>query len=129
MGKASALLSFLYLFPSEHSFFAPILAILCGPPALLHKYFLLGWELHVYKLQTWAFKPETVRLRFLLDLLFHEQCVPMLLEWMSSFTPVQTQTAMCCFLVRRARGFFPQLLFNSLGQVFLFLVAVLFYCS
>lgn len=29
----------------------------------------------------------------------------------------------------KGKGFFPQLLFNSLGWVFLFLVAVLLHCS
>lgn len=40
------------IFPVPFSFstslFAPIPAIFCGPPPLLHKYFLLGLEWHMY---------------------------------------------------------------------------------
>lgn len=127
MEKVSALLSFLYPFPSQHHFCSHT----CYPlwsSSPSHALPIRTEVTYVDKLQTWEFKLETVRLLFGLTSPFHEQCGPRMWEWMSSILPVHTQTDMCFLWVGRA-GFFPQLPFNSLGQVFLFLVATLFLCS
>lgn len=66
MGKANALLSFLYLFPSEHYFlFSSLLSSVDLLPFFTSIPIRIEMR-HVYKLQMWAFKPETVRLLFCL---------------------------------------------------------------
>lgn len=126
MEKVSALLSFLYPFPSQHHFCSHT----CYPlwsSSPSHALPIRTEVTYVDKLQTWEFKLETVRLLSGLTSPFHEQCGPRMWEWMSPFslyTPRQT----CASFGWEGQGFFPQLPFNSLGQVFLFLVATLFLC-
>lgn len=64
MGKASALLYFQCPFPSEHNFCShPCYSLWTSSPSSQILSIRIGMT-HVYKLQTWMFKPESVRLLF-----------------------------------------------------------------
>ena len=133
MEKVSALLSFLYPFPSEHCFCSHRCFPQWSSSPSSCPLPIRTEVTYVAKLQTWAFKPESMRLPFFfffcLICPFHEHLGPSTWEWMSSILLVHTQKTDMCFLCMGRAGFCLHLLFNSLGEVFLFLVATLFLCS
>lgn len=117
-----------YSFPSGHHF--------CSPPCYaqwsssLFSHTLLRTEVaYTDKLQSWAFKLESITLVFCLTFPFCDQQGPRKCEGVSSIFPVHNQPATCFLWVGRTLAFLFPLIYFSIPFNFLFLVATLFLCS